>query len=64
MFTGIIQEIGKIKNIKKFGGKFLISIKSKKILPRLEIGSSVSVNGACLTVINLEKNHFNVEAIL
>lgn len=63
MFTGIIQEMGKIKNIKKSSGKTNFTIESKKVIQNLEIGSSIACNGTCLTVVNLNKNYFEVEAI-
>lgn len=63
MFTGIIQEKGKIKNIKKSSGKTAFVIELSKLIDNLEIGGSVACNGACLTVINLDQNTFEVEAI-
>jgi len=63
MFTGIIQEKAKVKNIKKSSGKTIFMIESKKAIKNLKIGSSIACNGACLTVVNLNKNEFEVEAI-
>ncbi|MFA5880386.1 MAG: riboflavin synthase [Candidatus Margulisiibacteriota bacterium] len=63
MFTGIIQEKGKIKNIKKSSGKTSFIIEAKKIIKNFKIGSSVALNGTCLTIINLDKKTFEVEAI-
>ena len=63
MFTGIIQEKQKVKNIKKSLGKTLFVIESKKIIENLEIGSSIACNGTCLTVVNLHSDTFEVEAI-
>ena len=58
MFTGIIEDIGKVFKIKKSGDKlFYIStrINSKK----LKIGSSISCNGVCLTIIKKGKKKKN-----
>ena len=63
MFTGIIQEKAKVKNIKKSSGKTVFEIESKKAIENLEIGSSIACNGVCLTVVNLNNNIFEVEAI-
>lgn len=63
MFSGIIQEKGKIRNIKKSSGKTGFVIESEKIIRNLKIGSSVACNGACLTVVDLNNNTFEVEAI-
>jgi riboflavin synthase len=64
MFTGIIQDRGKILEIKKTKGKTRFKIFSKIIARWLKVGSSVSCNGVCLTVIKLNKDFFETEAIL
>jgi riboflavin synthase len=51
MFTGIIQEIGKIKSLTRQGTSLAIEVESRKVVARLELGASVSINGACQTVI-------------
>lgn len=63
MFSGIVQERGQIKNIKKSSGKTSFIIESKKVKENLGIGSSIACNGVCLTIVNLDKNIFEVEAI-
>jgi len=64
LFTGIIEEVGKISNIKKLkSGEHLLSISCKKINPgRLSIGDSIAVNGACLTVTKKGKTFFETLA--
>lgn len=51
MFTGIIEELGIVKTLGKKGSGYVLSVKAKKIPSDIKIGDSVSVNGACLTVI-------------
>jgi riboflavin synthase len=63
MFTGIIQEIGKVKSLIKKGSNLTMSISSEKIIKKLEIGSSISINGACQTVIELGPDYFSVDTI-
>ena len=63
MFTGIIQEIGVIKSSAIRGGNLAIKIEAHKTAPRLDIGASVSINGACQTVTSKGEHHFKVEAI-
>lgn len=63
MFTGIVQEPGKILKIQKTKGKTRFEIVSKIVASQLKIGSSVSVNGVCLTVVKRGKNSFEVEAV-
>lgn len=54
MFTGIIEEIGKVERIQKDSRNCKLSIKASKILTDIHLGDSIAVNGICLTV-----NHFN-----
>lgn len=50
MFTGIVEEIGKIKNIFSKGSSRALLLDAKKIHEDTRIGDSISVNGVCLTV--------------
>ncbi|TAL66863.1 MAG: riboflavin synthase [Bacteroidetes bacterium] len=63
MFTGIIEDIGKIKSIKPVSGSYRITIESKVITNDLKIDDSVSLNGACQTVIQKTESDFTVEAV-
>lgn len=63
MFTGIIKEIGRVKSLNNYSGKTVFLIESEKILSDLEIGSSVSINGVCLTAVEINKDSFSVEAV-
>ena len=49
MFTGLIEEIGTIKNIKPGKKSSVLEIQCKKVLEGLKVGDSVAVNGVCLT---------------
>lgn len=62
MFTGIIETLGVIENIKKSDTNLQITIKSS-ITPELKIDQSVSHNGICLTVVAVEANSYTVTAI-
>lgn len=58
MFTGIIEETGKIISFTKFSNGAEIEIEAKKILEGTNIGDSICVNGVCQTVISMSKNSF------
>lgn len=58
MFTGIIEEIGIIRNIKKGAKSATLTVECKKILDDLKIGDSVATNGVCLTIINIKNYTF------
>ena len=55
MFTGLIENIGTVSSIKRAGGGLKISICPESAIA-LQIGDSVSINGACLTVVETGKN--------
>ncbi len=57
MFTGIVEEIGTVKGIKKDS----LSVQAGTVLGGTKIGDSIAVNGACLTVIFIDKVGFSVE---
>lgn len=56
MFTGIVRELGRVHNISGLGSIYKLSIEAKDIAKGLEIGDSVAVNGACLTLVEKNKN--------
>lgn len=53
MFTGLVEEIGTIKTLKKGDKSLYISIKCDKVLEKTIIGDSIAFNGTCLTVVNI-----------
>ena len=57
MFTGIIEEVGRITAI----SSDKLSITASKVLLGMETGGSMSVNGACLTVTEFSGNFFSVD---
>ena len=62
MFTGIIETIGEVSKITTEGTNFIFTIKSP-ISKLLKIDQSVSHNGVCLTVVELQENGHVVTAI-
>jgi len=62
MFTGIIQEIGTIDRVSP-GQAYKIRIRAKKVLKDIELGDSISVDGACLTVVDFDAAGFEVDAM-
>ena len=57
MFTGIVEEIGIVRSAQP--GR--LGIAAKKVLEGTKLGDSITVNGACLTVIAIDKGAFSVE---
>lgn len=62
MFTGIIEETGRIKSVKKLQDGALIIVNCKKVLEDTKIGDSIAINGACQTVTELFNDSFSVFA--
>lgn len=58
MFTGIIEEIGTIKGIKRGNRSVVLEVKAKKVLEDLKVGDSIATNGVCLTVISFSGGSF------
>lgn len=64
MFSGIIEEMGEVKNIsRRSGGVTLIEVKAGKALSDTRIGDSIAVNGVCLTVIAKKEGFLSFEAM-
>jgi riboflavin synthase len=63
MFTGIIEEIGKIEQTSKRGNNLLLRIKATKVSSDLKVADSVNINGACQTIIEVKDDYFTVEAV-
>lgn len=58
MFTGIVEEIGTIKTIQKYGHSSRLCISCHYVLGNTKIGDSIAVNGACLTVTSIDDDYF------
>ena len=62
MFTGIVEEIGKIRKLVKESTNLNIEVEAK-MTPELKIDQSVSHNGVCLTVVSIKDHQYTVTAI-
>ena len=63
MFTGIIEEIGKVTQIQKGTHSAILQIQAKIVLEQLKIGDSVAVNGVCLTVTSISSHSFTADVM-
>ncbi|WP_457634916.1 riboflavin synthase [Persephonella sp.] len=61
MFTGLIEEVGKVSKIEKRSDGIMIQIKAEKIVDDLKIGDSVALNGVCLTVVEIENGKISFD---
>ncbi|KAF3362388.1 Riboflavin synthase [Chlamydiales bacterium STE3] len=63
MFTGIIEELGIIRSTKRIGNGLKVVIEGKSLLEDLKIRDSVSINGCCLTCVDLCSSSFSVDVV-
>ena len=61
MFTGIVEEMGVTKRFEKSGAGTTLTILASTVMDDLEVGASISVNGACLTVVKRDDKEFTVD---
>jgi riboflavin synthase len=61
MFSGIIEEMGVVKGVSKTRQGSSVSILAKTVLEGLKIGDSVTVNGACLTVVGFDRTEMTAD---
>jgi riboflavin synthase len=57
MFTGIIEEVGRVISVQP--GHLVVA--ANRVLERMELGSSIAVNGVCLTVTDFDARSFSVD---
>lgn len=62
MFTGLIETVGRIEELKARGNYTVMTISSALPSDQIVIGESISCDGACLTVVSKDKGRFVVEA--
>lgn len=62
MFTGIIQEVGRVREIKRGVQSVRISIEAPILISKISVGDSICTNGVCLTVTNKGKDTFQADA--
>lgn len=63
MFTGIVEEVGEIRGIKKGEKSSILSIKANKVIEDVKLGHSICTNGVCLTVTNIYGNIFDADVM-
>ena len=61
MFTGIVEELGTIRNIQRQSEGAILEIQARHVLSDAEIGDSIAVDGACLTIRSLVSEAFTAD---
>ncbi len=63
MFTGIIEEIGRLKSIQKGSKSARLTINARKVLEDTKVGDSIATNGVCLTITEKSNTYFSVDVM-
>ncbi len=63
MFTGIVEEIGRIKGIRRGQASAVLTIEARKVLEDVKLGDSIAVNGVCLTVTDFTSSAFMADVM-
>jgi riboflavin synthase len=63
LFTGIIEEVGRVRKINRGNQSIRLSITCEKVLKDIGKGDSIAVNGICLTVTDFESGWFTVDVM-
>src|SRR5687767_14639893 len=62
MFTGLVEALGTVREVRHEGAGRALRIEETTVAGDLPLGASVAVNGACLTVVEREQNSFVFQA--
>ena len=61
MFTGIVEELGTIRNIQRLSQAVILEIQANEVLTDASVGDSIAVDGACLTIRDLTPEAFTAD---
>src|ERR1700752_1720299 len=61
MFTGIIEELGRVRDIERRGEDARILIEARTVTQNSQNGDSISVNGVCLTALDVKPDSFTAD---
>lgn len=63
MFTGIVEECGRIRRLQVHGHSGLLTVAASHVVEDCAIGDSIAVNGICLTVTQVDSNSFTADVM-
>jgi len=61
LFTGIIEEVGRVWSLRRHGESAVLGIEARSVAAELKPGDSIAVNGACLTVTDRRGDGFSCD---
>lgn len=63
MFTGLVEEVGRVAGLKNEGVHARVDVRAAKVLEGTKLGDSIAVNGVCLTVTELKEHGFSADVM-
>jgi len=63
MFTGLVEEVGRVRSLARHGDAASLVIEAKAVLEEMKTGDSINIAGACQTVVAKGAGTFTVEAV-
>jgi riboflavin synthase len=63
MFTGIVEELGTIAAVRPHATGARLEISATTVLEDIHVGDSISLNGCCLTVVDIQADSYSVDAV-
>lgn len=63
MFTGIIEEVGRVRSLRRGAKSFTLEVEASKVMEGTQIGDSIATNGVCLTVTSLTGRGFTADVM-
>lgn len=63
MFTGIVEEIGKVHSLRDYGDSIELSLKCQRVIEDAKRGDSIAVSGVCLTIVDYDEHGFSADVM-
>lgn len=63
MFTGIVEELGKVRSLTRGPKSARLVVEARRVLEDVHLGDSIAVNGVCLTVTDFSSSAFGVDVM-
>ena len=63
MFTGIVEEVGRVADVRRGAASARLTIEASRVLEGTQIGDSISISGVCLTVVGIDGSRLSFDAV-
>ncbi|MDO4496340.1 MAG: riboflavin synthase [Bacteroidales bacterium] len=63
MFTGIVEEVGRVKGLYRGARSFTLEVEAHRVLEDTQVGDSIATNGVCLTVTSMTSHSFTADVM-